>query len=142
MDLVAQASLIVATMDLKAVQLVRQAMRAADLGAGAGGCVGFGPAAHFQPRLQIHPTPLIESRPHIHPTPRFEPRPVYHPTPAVQPQAAAPQTPEPARITASHIQPPWKLLPWENPPQPAPTLKVVLRRPDVVRRGILLDMFV
>ena len=139
-----QVSLIVAAMDLKLVQLLRHAMRAAGLTA-AHPRTHITPAPHLQPRLRIHPTPHIEPRPHIHPAPLFEPRLTYHPTtvaPPVSTAPSAPAQPEQPRITKSPIQPPWKLLPWQNNPTPPPEIKLVVQQPDLHIKGTVFDVFV
>jgi len=145
----AVGSLIVATMDLKVVQLLRDAMRTADLSSGKGMPGALGVGAQFEPRQRLHPTPVIEPRQHLHPTPRIEPRLVYHARPgAVVPPCARPDpsappaNPEMPRITRSPIEPPWKVLPWEQPAPVTPKLKVVLRRPDVEAKGTLFDVFI
>ena len=47
------------------------------------------------------------------------------------------------------LQPPWAVLPWENPVQTAPKVKVVYRPPDINHRaggmeyrGTALDLFI
>jgi hypothetical protein len=40
------------------------------------------------------------------------------------------------------IQPPWAVMPWENPPQPRQTVKVHPHHTDVIHKGTLLDLFV
>jgi hypothetical protein len=139
-------------LDLQLVRLVRGAIRAADIGSGRGQPVsGLGPAPTPPPALHVHPEPVYEPRQHIHPEPRVEPRPVIHPAPRVEPCPpilACPAPSEPIEIKAapcphpSPFQPPWRVLPWQNPVPPRPVLKVVMRRPDIVRRGQLLDVFI
>jgi hypothetical protein len=145
-----QIELITATLDLQLVRLLRQAMRTADIASGK--CqpiVALGPApncpvAHDHPIVE--PTPRFEPRPVIHPTPRFEPRPRIHPSEAPRPKLipvdviAIPV--EEAHAAKSPIEPPWKVLPWQNPPPMAPRLKVLIRPVDVCRKGSILDVFV
>jgi hypothetical protein len=50
--------------------------------------------------------------------------------------------PAPAIKLQNPIQPPWKVLPWANAPQPRQTIKVHLHRTDVIRKGSVLDLFV
>jgi hypothetical protein len=139
-----EASLIVAAFDLKVVQLLTQAIRTADL-SGAAERAGNTPAAIFEQRPHIHPTPVYEIRPHIHPTPYYEPRPVIHPHPRVeQMNLACPDRPAPLSPMnlENPIQPPWKILPWQNTPQSRQTVKIHLIRTDVVHKGTVLDLFV
>jgi hypothetical protein len=138
-------ALLLAALDLKLVQLVRGAMRAADEAAGKElGALVREP--EFQPRQVIHPEPRYEPRPVIHPEPRYEPRPVIHPAPRVvepPPAVCCPPGPEhKPRITPSPFVPPWKVLPWENPPQPLLKVKVIKLKPDIVRKGSLIDCFI
>jgi hypothetical protein len=79
----------------------------------------------------------------VHPTPRFEPRPVHRKSdPDLDGPCSAPVAPEQPRIAKSPIQPPWKVLPWENPLPPAQVIKVVIRRPDNVNKGSIIDCFI
>ena len=41
----------------------------------------------------------------------------------------------------SPIQPPWKMLPWENPAPPAKVVKLVVRRPDNLTKGSMYRLF-
>jgi hypothetical protein len=142
--------LITATLDLQLVRLLRQAMRTADIASGK--CqpvVALGPApncAVAHDHFAVDPTPRFEPRPVIHPTPRFEPRPRIHPCEAPRPKplpvevvAIPVEQPHAAR---SPIEPPWKVLPWQNPPPPAPSLKVLIHPVDVASKGSILDVFV
>ena len=139
-------SLLVAALDLKLVQLVRQAMRAADQQAGAPASA-LGPAPTPEPRRVIHPEERFEPRPVIRPTPRFEPRPVIYPKPRIAPRPVR-GDPAPAETVVRKepaelpLQPPWAKLPWQNPPSPAPKIKLAPPHPDIVRRGELLDFFI
>jgi hypothetical protein len=99
----------------------------------------------FRPRQIIHPEPRYEQRPVIHPEPRYEARPVIHPTPRVvepPPAVCSPCPEHKPRITPSPFVPPWKVLPWENPPQPLLKVKVIKLKPDIVRKGSLIDCFI
>ncbi len=137
-----QIAAVTAALDLSLVRLLRGAMAAADkqgggpLGTSAG---GLQPG----PRPVAHPQPRIDPRPVIHPTPRIEPRLVYRPhrieTPP--PPAPVPVDCETPRITKSPIQPPWKVLPWDQLPPPKPPLKVHIQPPDVIRTGTIFDTF-
>lgn len=142
MGVEAHIELLVATLDLKLVQLIRDAMRVADL-AGAQAKDTLGPAATFEPRRHIHPEPYFEPRPHYHPTPVFEPREHICLRPRVEPcpPIVLPCEPQVADCHRPVFQPPWKVMPWENPPQPALKVKVVKLKPDIVRTGSLIDCF-
>jgi len=80
----------------------------------------------------------------IHPTPRYLPRPVLHPTPRVEssPATVAPPCP---KACVPHIiagpQPPWKMQPWQEPRPPADVIKMIVRPPDIVTKGTLIDLF-
>ena len=139
-------ALLVAALDLKLVQLVRGAMAAADAGAAKHLGKLVGPAPAIAPRPVLHPQPRIEPREVIHPTPRIEPREVLHPAPrVVEPPpvyCCPPCPPERARCTPPVFVPPWKVVPWENPPQPLPNVKLIKPKPDIVRKGSLIDCFI
>jgi hypothetical protein len=150
------ASLIVATFDLKEVQLVRDAIRTADISSGKGQPVSkIGPAPNnFDQRFHFHPEPKIEPRRHIHPDPVIEPRRHIRPVDRFEPSNAlggkAPDViviPVPVPCPKHHghtIQPPWKVLPWQQEPAPhvAPKIKVVVKPPDIALKGTLLDCFI
>lgn len=146
-DLENNVSLVVAALDLHLVRLLRGAMRPADPSPGPGGAGGFGPAAVIEHRPRHHPDPLIEPRPRIRPTPRFEPRPVIHPAPRIEASlndaaGAAPRDSSPPCPRGSPLQPPWKVLPWEQVPTPPPLLKINVVRPDIHHKGSLIDLFI
>jgi hypothetical protein len=147
----ARVELLVAALDLKLVQLLRDAIRTTAAAGGRGGAAsGLGPAPNtgvggVVPRKRVEPEPVIEPRKRIHPTPRFEPRPVIYLTPRVvepPPAVCPPAEPEKARIGKSFLVPPWKVLPWEQPPSPPISIKVIRRKPDIVRKGTLIDCFI
>jgi len=58
------------------------------------------------------------------------------------PRAAELYHPHGVTPTESPIQPPWKVLPWENPPQPSQAVKIHPHHTDVIQKGMLLDLFV
>lgn len=135
-------SLIVATLDLQLVRLLRGAIRNADTASARGAALP--PAATFERRRVIEPEPRYEPRQVIHPSPRLEPRPVERPAktcPDLIPPCPATCAPEPSHITKSPIEPPWKKLPWENPPMPARVIKLIIRTPDIASKGTLIDCF-
>jgi hypothetical protein len=135
-----RVELIVAALDLKLVRLLRDAIRSADAAGRK-----FGPSAAIEPRLRIHPEPRFEPRRVIHPTPRYEPRPVIHPRPRVEEQPPINPPCEPVRCLPklpALFQPPWRIMPWENPIPPAPKVKLNICRVDVVSKGSLIDIFI
>jgi hypothetical protein len=138
------AALAVAKLDLELVQLLRDAIRTADI---AGGKLGPGgtisPGPRIEPRKRIEPTPRFLPRKVIHPTPRFEPRFVVHPTAKVelQPAPAAADPEQPPRCP-SPIRPPWKQLAWNAPIPKSVQPKVVQYRTDIQNKGSLLDLFI
>jgi hypothetical protein len=142
--------LIVATLDLQMVRLVRAAMAGGGAGKHPDGPIH--PAPKFEPRKRIEPEPVIEPRRRIEPEPRFDPRPKLRPY-DVQPPCCAPcdsaiatEPAEKASRSTSPIEPPWKVLPWENPPEPAPRvvrkIKVFLTPPDMHSKGSVIDLFI
>lgn len=145
MDVRPTIDALVAALQLKEVQLIRQAMRAADQqGRGS----PLGPAPDPVARNRVHPTPRFEPRPVVHPTPRFQPRPVIHPEPRAETKRivcdgnASGQEVVVRKVEAeSPLAPPWKSHPWENPSQPAPKVKLLRYHPDMPRKGALLDFF-
>ena len=139
-----QAALVVAAFDLKVVQLLRDAIRTADLSSAANN-VGAVPAATLEPRRHIHADPVYEPRVHIHPAPIYQARPVIHQKPRVELEAIAGWrafSPIKPMHGENPIQPPWKVLPWENAVQPRQTVKIHLIHTDVVHKGTVLDLFV
>jgi hypothetical protein len=143
-------NLIVATLDLQLVRLVRDAMRGADKA--AGGAMGL-----------IHPAPVVEPRHRHQPDPVIEPRLHHRPAPVIEPplkmrsedavwsytQCVSPMEPASAENVSrstSPIEPPWKVLPWEDRSLPAPRvvrrIKVVVGRPDIQSKGNVIDLFI
>lgn len=139
--------LIVAVSGLKEVQGVIAAMRAADAAVAASrGAIGA--ADTVEPRRVIHPDPRYEPRPVIHPTPRYEPRPVVHPSARVA-ECRGPDRCDPPEVIVVEkapaeqpLQPPWKTVPWENPPRTSPAVKIAPPHPDIRHKGMLLDFFI
>lgn len=142
---------VVAALDLKLVRLLRDAMNNTPGGAAPAGLVG--PAATFEGRRTAGPEPRIAPRPVVHPTPRFEPRPVIHPEPRVD-SPVYPCVVVEVRVDPPEskcpIEPPWRLLPWESAAapaqaeslaQPAHRVKPRIRQPDIVGKGVLIDLF-
>jgi hypothetical protein len=143
-------SLLVASLDLKLVQLVRGAMANADAASGKGTAVsGLGPApSRIERRFRVQPETEILPRRRVEPEPRIEPRQVIRPADRYEPRVcdAVPAvyecyTPH----TKSPIEPPWKVLPWEDRSQCEelrPQIKVVIKPPDIVHRGSIIDYFI
>ena len=139
------ANLIIATLDLQLVKLLRGAIRTADLSGSRADGRSLSPADTYSPRRVIHPEPRYEARPVIHPTPRYAMVPVermQRTNPDLIPPMAATCAPEPSHLTPSPIQPPWKTLPWENPPPAARVVKVFIHRPDIASKGSIIDCFI
>lgn len=148
-----QADLVAAVLDLELVRLLRQAIRVADL-SGHKACDILGPGDchdecdRYEPCHHVCPEPKYEPRRHIHPTPVIEPRKVLHPAPRVVeseqelscPAECDAECPRPG--SESPIQPPWKVLPWQEPAKPAVKIKVVRYRPDIIHKGSLIDFFI
>jgi hypothetical protein len=139
---VSNVSLILATLELQQTQLLLAAIRTADIQSHVNAATGTLPGDQYCPGT-ISPSPRYLPREVIHPTPRYLPRPVLHPTPRVEPQPPVCPTP---KIDPTHItpgpQPPWKVLPWQEPTPPADVIKITLRQPDIVGKGNLIDLFV
>jgi hypothetical protein len=133
----AAASVLVAALDLKEVQLLRAAMRIADRQDRR--CDRLLREPKYEPRQVIHPEPRYEPRPVIHPTPRYEARPIIHPRPVFEPNPI-----EPCEVHPKHkpfLQAPWQVMPWEKAPEPPRTIKVVIKHVDTVLKGSLIDCF-
>jgi hypothetical protein len=146
-------NLVVAALDLKLVRLLRAAMRGGDCCPGPGCNRLIEPEDRFEPRKRIHPEPLIEPRLHFRPEPFFEPRPVHHPAEVVGvlPGEACPSPELPradAKLPGSPIQPPWKVLPWQDArgelsrPRTVQKVKVLIGRPDISLKGAVIDIFI
>jgi len=134
-------NLITATLDLQLVRLLRAAtLDDAALRCGVRRVID--PEPEILPRRRVEPEVFIEPRVRIEPTPVFEPRPVIEVKPT---EVCLPPTPDQcvaATYSKTPLEPPWKVMPWENPSQPAPKIKVVIHRPDIVTKGSLIDFFI
>jgi len=141
-------------MDLKLVQSVVDAMRAADIASGRPQPVSkLGPAP-TPPPDRLERDPVFAMRPVYHPEPRFERRVVIHPEPRVEclPPTKVNCQEEPCECVSaapaakpemeSPLAPPWKMPVWQMPVTPPPKVKVVQYRPDIINKGSLLDFFV
>jgi hypothetical protein len=141
-------SLVVAALDLELVRLLRAAMRTE---AGGSGRV-IHPEPVVEPRKRIDPEPEIGPRRRIHPEPTFEPRRRHRPDDVGSccaacfsgaPVESAEKVPHPP----SPIEPPWKVLPWDErmrtaPPRPVRRIKVLRVRPDIQCKGSVIDLFI
>jgi hypothetical protein len=143
--LVSHIEALVATFDLEVVQLLRDAIRTTEA---AGALEGrtLQPAAVYEPRRHFQPDPVVDPRRHLAAGAVIQRAGVVRAgesvlkTDACEAPPAAPQlamTPTP-----SPIQPPWKTVPWEDGPRPAP-LKITIVRPDIlISKGSVLDLFI
>lgn len=138
--------LAVAAVQLSGVDALIRAMNAVDVRAArfiAGACCD----CCVERRWPCEPAARFEPRPVIQPTPRYEPRPVIHPRPRFVPCEPLKCCPEPRPVVIKPavelpLEPPWKTVPWETPPQPAQVVKVPCYRPDINRKGTLIDSFI
>ncbi|MGD0139216.1 MAG: hypothetical protein ABSD28_10085 [Tepidisphaeraceae bacterium] len=139
---VSNVNLLVASLDLQMVQSLLGAIRAADRHGAGQLPVAVSPIDSYCRRPVIHPQPRYLPRPVLHPTPRYLPRPVIHPQPRVEPPCSSPPCPKSSvpHITAGP-QPPWKILPWQEPAAAPNVIKIIMRPPDIVTKGNLLDLF-
>lgn len=141
-----QANLLLAASGLSVVRLLRSAMN------GGAPPSGLGPAPNplnqpggAGPRIVAEPDLRIEPRKVIDPAPRFNPRPVITPSPAWTENlqvGGEPRQPEIYSRLTSPIEPVWKTLPLEQTTQPSPQVKINIIRPDIVSKGMLLDLFI
>jgi hypothetical protein len=141
-------SLVVAALDLELVRLVRAAMRTD--GAGSGRVIH--PEPVVEPRKRVEPEPEIEPRKRFHPEPAFEPRKKHRPEDvgsccAACVSAAPVESAEKVSHSPSPVEPPWKVLPWDErlrsmPPRPVRRIKVVQVRPDIQCKGSVIDLFI
>jgi hypothetical protein len=146
----ASISLLVASLDLALVRSITDAMRAADIASGRGQpASGLGPAPTLiERRFRIEPEPEILPRERIEPEPRIEPRQVIRPADRYEPRDQRDLIPVPAECykpCKKHtLEAPWQVLPWEQPLpcRVEPKLKVVVKPPDIVHKGSLIDFFI
>jgi hypothetical protein len=142
------ASLLVATLDLKEVQLLRGAIRAADEQAGPQhrflDSDSYSPSSRIRECSPCYGSPEYLPRQVFHLKPRYEPRPVLHPTARLEMRHCMEPGPvpilPPVHAEPNPIQPPWKVLP--SPIQPVRLVKVVDLRPEIVNTGRVIDCFI
>ncbi len=92
----------------------------------------------FDPRQVIHRDPVYERIQVIHRDPVYD-HPLHVQVPP--PEKVVEVVVEKNALTQP-LDPPWKSLPWENPPQIARKVKTACYRPDTRLKGILLDCFI
>ena len=148
MGIESSVGLVVAALDLKLVRLVRAAMRG---GCCPGACGPIHPTPKIEPRKRIEPEPEIEPRKRIEPTPVFEPRRrigvgYWCDWPGNCAQIAPAECVEKVSHSPSPLEPPWKVLPWEQQPddraRPIRKIKIVEARPDIHCKGAVIDLFI
>ena len=143
-------SVLVAALGLKEVQLLVGAMRAADQAARRASALPGPPNEPVVARPAVAPEPRYLPRRVIHPEPRYAPRPVEHPTPRLGTGPAPCPTegnPPPVIVIVKPpnecpLAPPWRTPAWQQPLPPAPSIKVAPPRPDIIHKGMLLDVFI
>lgn len=92
----------------------------------------------YEPRRVIHRDPVYERKQVIHPDPVYE-----HPLHVqVAPVEKLVDVIVEKNPVTQPLDPPWKSLPWENPPQIARKVKTACYRPDIRHKGMLLDCFI
>jgi hypothetical protein len=142
-DLITQADLIVAVSDLKAVQLIRQAIAAAD----AATAKTLGPntlqAQRIAARRRLECRPFCEPRRIERLQSKIEPRDTIHLQSRIvaDPPAPAKEPRKPLHITAPFL-PPWEMLPWKTTPQRPTIIKKVVQQIDIKNKGSLIDIFI
>lgn len=137
-------NLIVATLQLQLTQSLLSAIRTADIQSGINRGTGATAGDQYSPGRIITREPCYLPRQVIHPTPRYLPRPVIHPTPRYE--LLPPANPCCHKCKPPHITPgpqsPWQILPWQEPTPPADVIKIMVRQPDIVGKGNLIDLFI
>jgi hypothetical protein len=151
------ASLVIATMDLSIVKLLRDAMRTAALTgaatAPAEGVYAQRPGDRYEPGhgASAQGYAPFNAQPTC-PAPCGDLA-AARPATAVDPTRIALQDLAPDRVEQRAadsatptalppvIQPPWRTVPWEEPMPPRKIVKVVVRPPDIVRTGRLIDFY-
>ncbi len=150
-SLEANSALIVAALDLSLVRLLRSAIRTADLTVASERSINRVNNAYVTHRCCCNWTdcPTTQPAPLIPAVDRYEPSNTIVVTEPERPQLL-PAMPLPVEAVVvrerdpleSPLQPPWKVLPWENPPRPVQNIKVVHYQPDIVCKGSVLDCFI
>ncbi|HEY1921329.1 MAG TPA: hypothetical protein VGG44_01080 [Tepidisphaeraceae bacterium] len=140
MSSTSSVALIAAALQLKLVESVLRAIQAPNPLAPGG---SLGKSEHccdqFCPGT-LRPEPRYLPRHVIVPTPRYLPRHVIQPTPRIEVDCLPRTESKAPNITPGPV-PPWKVLPWQEPAQPANVIKIIIRQPDMVGKGNLIDLF-
>jgi hypothetical protein len=140
-------ALLVAASGLKMVEDVISAIRTADAESRPRGGP-LGPVRTVECRDRLDPDPRFEPHGVVHSSPRYAARPVIHPAPRIEAQELAlDRRCRPCEVviekspTELPFEPPWKTVPWKNPPPPARKIKLTPPHPDICHKGRLLDFF-
>jgi len=158
------ASLIIATADLKAVQAVTGAIRAADLASGdvltpSGIIEKPGQPATPDPVQQVDrydatpsPKQAVAAKQPTYNSPRHSICPSHWAPPGIRTSAtpviipSCDIDPEPVCPWTNPIEAPWKVLPWMSRPQPrivvVKEIKLITAGSDMSGRGQMLDLVV
>lgn len=147
-SIASQAPLLAAELNLKLVQSVITAMRAADMAVAQDRKPIPGGQQPAPRRVAALPR-KIEPRQISHRATRVEPARVIHSPPRVEPPAASIPAcdsvmccqPQPASEGIT-LQPPWKVLPWPVHVIDRPHFKPPRPQPDILIKGLLIDIFV
>jgi len=133
-------NLIVAALQLKLVESVLRAIQAPNPLA-PGGSAGRAEECcdRYCPGT-IRPEPRYLPRHVIVPTPRYLPRHVIQPMPRIESDSLPRVESKGPNITPGP-QPPWKVLPWQEPALAPNVIKIIIRQPDMVGKGNLIDLF-
>jgi hypothetical protein len=138
-----EASLIVASSDLRIVQLIRQAIVAADIQTAR----TFGRSqvrTDIAARRRIECGPCCDEQRQVeHLPPKIEPPDTIHLKSRVIVDSPAPEKQANPRvpITAPFL-PPWKMLPWKIPPHKPAVIKKLVQQIDIKNKGSLIDLFI
>lgn len=142
------ATLAVSVLDLKLVQDVIGAIRAADAVTAAENNNPLTPLPTIESPRHIFPDPIYEHRRHIHPEPVYARRPIVHPAPYDQRPGRPRLALEPDRVhsaapcNVSPIKPPLPALAARVPASSVVKMKRVVVRTDILSKGSLIDMFI
>jgi hypothetical protein len=139
---ISSIGVLVAGLGLQEVQSVLNAIHTADAQTAASLPTNPVPVDIYCPRT-ITPEPRYLPREVLHPTPRYLPRPVLHPSPRVEPLPLPAPSP---KASVPHITagppPPWKIPLWQEPSRPLNVIKVIVHPPDMLTKGMLIDLFI
>jgi hypothetical protein len=143
------ASVALAEMDLKLVQSVINAIRTADIESGA---ARKAPLPVLPPSAQVTRSEECrdhccdsEHRPH---NDRHSTRPIYPIYTRFAPAPAAPlptETVVTVKVTDDYgtpLPPPWKTVPWKEPPHLRPQIKLIVFKPVKREKGSIVDCFI